>query len=196
MPTLRAITRDAVRARIAETACGVFCERGFDEVTVDELAEAAGISRASFFRYFDAKEEAVFTALAHTGAEIASNLRDRPAGEDAWQALQRSFDRAMPKYEVDAARSLAQLRLARETPSLRAHQLERQARWGQLISEALAPRLGTSPDDIAITALTGAAIAALDAALTRWAASDGEPDLSDVLDEAFKAIANPLPAVS
>jgi AcrR family transcriptional regulator len=190
---LRALTRESVRGRIAETAWDVFAERGFDEVTATEVAEAAGISRASFFRYFSSKEEAVFAALEALGAQIASALAERPAGEDAWTALRRAFDGAIPNYATNPARSLARLRLTREVPALRAHQLERQDRWQAMIAEVLAPRIGAEPDDVRVRALVTAAINALDAATARWASSDGKLNLVALIDEAFDAVGGPKP---
>src|ERR1700755_1667947 len=77
---LRSRTRENVRVQIAEVAFNVFAERGFDAVTATEVAEAAGLSRASFFRYFESKEDAVFVAQEELGAKIAGRLRERPAG--------------------------------------------------------------------------------------------------------------------
>lgn len=189
IPDLRSLTRETVRAQIAETAWSVFAERGFDDVTVNQVAEATGISRASFFRYFSSKEEAVFVALEAMGAEIATALEERPPQEPPWEALRRAFDAAMPNYASNPARSLARLNLTRETPSLRAHQLERQAQWRGLIGAALAIRTGRNRDDVQIEAVVGAALAALDAATERWALSGGELDLTGLVDDAFAAIA-------
>jgi len=189
VPDLRSLTRETVRAQIAETAWSVFAERGFDDVTVNQVAEATGISRASFFRYFSSKEEAVFVALEAMGAEIATALEERPPQEDPWEALRRAFDAATPNYASNPARSLARLNLTRETPSLRAHQLERQAQWRNLIGPALAIRTGVDPEDVRVDAVVGAAQAALDAATERWALSGGELDLTALIDEAFAAIA-------
>lgn len=191
LPDLRSLTRKTVRAQIAETAWSVFAERGFDDVTVNEVAEATGISRASFFRYFSSKEEAVFVALEAMGAEIATALEKQPPREGPWEALRNAFfDVATPNYKSNPARSLARLNLTRETPSLRAHQLERQAQWGNLIGPALAIRTGLDPGDVRIDALVGAAQAALDAATEKWALSGGELDLTVLIDEAFAAIAD------
>lgn len=192
---LRALTRESVRTRLAETAWDVFAERGFDGVTAAEVAEAAGISRASFFRYFRSKEEAVFAALEAMGAEIAAALGQRPAGEDAWVALRRAFDAALPSYERDPARSLARLRLILETPALRAHQLERQAQWREMIGATLAARIGAEAGDVRPEAIVGAALSALDAATAAWAASDGGLDLIALIDDAFDAVAGSHPAL-
>src|ERR1700742_4014984 len=89
---LRSKARASARAEIAGVAFRVFAERGFDQVTATEVAKAAGISRASFFRYFESKEDAVFVAQEELGAKIAARVRERPAGEDAWTALRQSLE--------------------------------------------------------------------------------------------------------
>src|ERR1700744_5083192 len=103
---LRSRTRENVRAQIAEVAFNVFAERGFDSVTATEVAEAAGISRASFFRYFESKEDAVFVAQEEMGVKIAEALLERPAGEDAWTALRRAFDAAVSAYQQSPREAL------------------------------------------------------------------------------------------
>jgi AcrR family transcriptional regulator len=190
---LRSRTRENVRVQIAEVAFNVFAERGFDAVTATEVAEAAGISRASFFRYFESKEDAVFVAQEELGAKIAGRLRERPAGEDAWSALRQSLDPIIAVYRESPTQSLARLRLTRSTTKLRAHQLERFDQWKQLIGAALAERLGVEEVDIRIEALVAAALAAMGSASSRWAASDGADDLIELIDEAFGAIAGPFP---
>ena len=190
---LRSRTRENVRVQIAEVAFNVFAERGFDAVTATEAAEAAGISRASFFRYFESKEDAVFVAQEELGAKIAGRLRERPAGEDAWSALRQSLDPIIAVYRESPTQSLARLRLTRSTTKLRAHQLERFDQWKQLIGAALAERLGVEEVDVQVEALVAAALAAMGSASSRWAASDGADDLIELIDEAFAAIAGPFP---
>jgi AcrR family transcriptional regulator len=190
---LRSRTRENVRVQIAEVAFNVFADRGFDAVTATEVAEAAGISRASFFRYFESKEDAVFVAQEELGAKIAGRLRERPAGEDAWSALRQSLDPIIAVYRESPTQSLARLRLTRSTTKLRAHQLERFDQWKQLIGAALAERLGVEEVDLRIEALVAAALAALGSASSRWAASDGADDLIELIDDAFGAIAGPFP---
>jgi AcrR family transcriptional regulator len=190
---LRSKARAGVRAEIAEVAFRVFAERGFDEVTATEVAAAAGISRASFFRYFESKEDAVFVAQEEMGTDVAVALARRPAGEDAWTALREALDTVLQTYQRSPEEALGRLRLIRCTPNLRAHQLERLAKWKEVIGAALAGRLGLAATDIKVEALVGAALGALDAASTRWAASDGADDLIELIDEAFAVIAEPFP---
>lgn len=196
MPDLRSKARESVRAQIAAVAFNVFAERGFDTVTATEVAEAAGISRASFFRYFDSKEDAVFVAQETIGAAIAAAPSDRPPGEDACTALRRAIDAGISTYSRSPAQALARLRLIRCTPNLRAHQLDRLGQWRELIGVALAARLGLPAPDVRVEALVAAALGALDAATARWAQSDGAEDLIELIDAAFGAIAAPFPELA
>src|SRR3954469_7589153 len=177
----RAQARASVRAKIGQAVFTIFAERGFEETTASEAAEAAGISRASFFRYFSSKEEAVFAAQEAMGEEIAAALGERPAEEDTWTALRRAFDAAVRNYERSPTETLKRVRLARGTPALRAHELERQGegrvvirrerqeQWRLMISEERAPRLGLEPGDLRAEAVAGAAMAAFAAAVASWA---------------------------
>ncbi len=193
--TLRSRTREAVRLQVAEVAWELFSARGFDAVTVDDVVAAAGISRASFFRYFAGKEDAVLFAVDAIGAQIAQALAARPAGEDAWTALQRAVDGLEALYRRDPAGALARMRLVDETPSLLASQLEKQVRWHRMIAEVLAPRLGLTTDDVRVEVIVGAALSALDAARRRWSTSNGEEDLMLLLSQAFDVLRVPAPAL-
>lgn len=187
-PDLRAQVRETVRARVAEIATNVFAERGFEETTAAEAAAAAGISRASFFRYFASKEEAVYVAQEATGERIAAAVAARPADEPIWTALHHGFHSAVEGYVDDPVAALARVRLTRETPSLRAHQLERQAQWRQLIGEALVSRRSGEVHDLGTEAVVAAALSALDVAAKHWGDSGGAGDFVQLLDEAFAAV--------
>jgi AcrR family transcriptional regulator len=187
-PDLRAEVRETVRVRVAEIAFNLFAERGFEETTAAEAAAAAGISRATFFRYFASKEEAVYVAQETTGHRIAVAVAARPAEEPGWTALHHGFHSAVEDYVADPATALARVRLTSESPSLRGHQLERQTQWRAQIGEVFAPRLGASADDIKVEAMVAAAISALDVAASRWGESAGSSDFVELLDEAFAAV--------
>jgi AcrR family transcriptional regulator len=190
----RAAARATVRAKIAQSVFTIFAERGFDETTATEAAEAAGISRASFFRYFSSKEEAVFAAQEAMGEQIAAELGERPADEDTWTGLRRAFDVAVRNYEREPTETLKRVRLARGTPALRAHELERQQQWRQMISDVLAPRLGLQTGDVRAEAVAGAALAAFSAAVFSWAEQGERADLIALIDESFAAVREFVPA--
>jgi AcrR family transcriptional regulator len=189
----RSQARASVRAKIARSVFTIFAERGFEETTASEAAEAAGISRASFFRYFSSKEEAVFAAQEAMGEEIAAALAERPESEGAWTALRRAFDAAVRNYEQSPTETLARVRLARSTPALRAHDLERQFQWRHGIAQVLIGRLGLEAEDVRADALAGAALAAFSAAVAAWAERGVEADLNVLIDETFGAVRQFVP---
>src|ERR1700733_13743286 len=101
MSATRQVARSAVRAELASVALQQFLSHGFERVTVSDLAAVAGVSRSTFLRYFDTKEDAVLGALDPKGELIAGALRKRPASEDIWAALRRSLDPLIDEYRQD-----------------------------------------------------------------------------------------------
>jgi AcrR family transcriptional regulator len=185
---LRERVRRRTRAEVAEVAFDLFAERGFEVTTAGEVAEAAGISRASFFRLFSSKEEAVFVALEATGAVIAEALAARPAREDHWTALRSAFMAAIDQYLDDPDKALARARLAQRNPSLRGRLIDLQNSWGRDIREPLAERMGEPADSLAVEAVVRAALAAFDVAATRWGDAGGG-DLIALIDGSFESVA-------
>ncbi|MFF0014593.1 TetR family transcriptional regulator [Streptomyces sp. NPDC005374] len=186
--TTRDIARAAVRAQLAQVAFELFRREGFDKVTLDDLAAAAGVSRSTFLRYFGTKEDAVLGAFEGHDRRVADALRARPADEDDWTALRHALDAVVGRYHEDPAGALATTRLVYDTPSLCARHLEKQHSWRPALVEALVDRAGTEgPPTLAQNVLAGAALNCLNVALAHWTASDGHLDLVTLLDEAFAA---------
>ncbi|MFJ8019951.1 TetR family transcriptional regulator [Streptomyces sp. NPDC096311] len=185
--------RQAMRAEVARVATGLFAARGFENVTVPEIAAAAGVSRATFFRYFGSKEDAVLAALDGYGARIAEALAARPAGEDAWTALRRALDVITDARNEDPEGGLALARLIESTPSLRTHEMEKHRRWQGTLSGVLAERLGRGEDDFETVLRSAAALTALELATLRWARTDGADDLGALIDQAFLVMRAPAP---
>jgi AcrR family transcriptional regulator len=185
---LRARVRRRTRAEVAEVAFDLFAERGFEVTTADEVAAAAGVSRASFFRLFASKEEAVFVALEATGVVIATALAERPAREDHWTALRSAFTVAIDQYLGQPEQALARARLAQQNTALRARLIDLQNSWGRDIREPLAARMGEPADSLAVETVVRAALAAFDVAATRWGDAGGG-DLIALIDGSFEAVA-------
>lgn len=190
---LRERTRLAVRAELMTAAMDLFAADGFDGVTVDRIAAAAGISSRSFFRYFPSKEDVVLGNLEAVGVAIADRLATRPDGEPAWLALRRAFDLVVERNGSDRERALTLMRMLAETPSLKARHLEKQGRWQDLLVPHVVVRLPQDPErdefDARAQAIVGSALACLDAAQAQWTASGGHADLAVLLDQTMSAVA-------
>src|SRR5882724_4825502 len=74
VPTLHARKQQFVRDAIWDTATDLFAEKGFDETTVDDIAQAAGVSRRSFFRYFASKNDLMAHGMVNYGAELTAAI--------------------------------------------------------------------------------------------------------------------------
>lgn len=139
-PTLRNRATRAVRAEIAAVAVRLFLAQGFDKTTVDQIAAEAGLSRASFFRYFGSKEDVLLGHLEELGHKVADALAARPAHEPAWQALRRSFDLLIEERLAYPDEGLTLRRILHDTPSLQARQLGKQLGWQDLLAPEVARR--------------------------------------------------------
>jgi AcrR family transcriptional regulator len=98
---LRDRQRSQIRADISRAAFRLFIERGYDAVTTEEIATAAGVSPRTLFRHVPTKEELLLAPVRYGGAAIVNLLEQRPAGESPDVALvnaiitrTRSFDEA------------------------------------------------------------------------------------------------------
>jgi AcrR family transcriptional regulator len=190
--------RRLVRAGLAEAALGVLGERGFDGVTIDDLAQAAGISRRTFFRYFPSKEEVVISAFDDAAGELVEAVRGRPASEAPLLVLRHALTTTLERFIREPARTRALLRLIQATPALRAQFLDRQDRWREELGREVARRLPAGRARALLARLAAAvALGTVDAALAVWT-EDEASDLSEVLAEAFDAlsavVALPRPA--
>jgi AcrR family transcriptional regulator len=190
-PTLRNRATRAVQAEIAAVAIRLFLEQGFDKTTVDQIAEKAGLSRTSFFRYFATKEDVVLGHLGELGQKVLDALAARPAQEPVWQSLRRAFDLLLEESATLPQQGLMMSRMMHDTPSLQARQLGKQLGWQDLLAPEVARRLGVPGEapDPRPRALVAAALACLNAAVDVWTAAGGTVSLPVLLDQAMSAVA-------
>jgi AcrR family transcriptional regulator len=112
----RAKRREAETLRIVKVALVLFLERGPDEVTADEIADAAAISRRTFFRYFPSKDDVLVMVHGRSMHRVVAALRDRPLEEPIVTALlnaNRSVAEAERNGDEAALRDLSTRLLAR-----------------------------------------------------------------------------------
>ncbi|MFE2483070.1 TetR/AcrR family transcriptional regulator [Streptomyces mirabilis] len=186
----RDIARAAIQSELAKVAFDLFRREGFGNVTVNDLAAAAGVSRSTFLRYFDTKEDAVLGAVGGQGQQIADAVRARPADEDDWTALRRALGTVTEEHRRDPDGALAMSQLIMRTPALCARSQEKQNGWRPAIAQALAERGDPSrPTALGPLVRAAAAVDCLNIAVNEWTASDGRLDLDDLLDGAFAALA-------
>lgn len=187
---LRALTRDAVRSRIADEALQLFEEQGFDATTVDDIASAVKISPRSFFRYFPNKEDVVIGDLMAGGTRLRDNVERHLITETPWRALRLAMQDAAAAIDADPTRWTRIVRVINSAASLRARNLEKHLSWSALliplIVERLAPEHGSA--ELAAHSLVSTSFACLDSALATWADGGARESFRSVIDAAFDAV--------
>jgi AcrR family transcriptional regulator len=185
---LRDITRGAVRARLSEIAVDLFAEHGFDDVTVEQIADEAGISARSFHRYFRSKEDAVVGDLEPLGAVVADAFAARPQGEAVWESLLASFTLLLGRLGMDDDRGKRVMRVIASTASLRARNLEKHLSWAGILTPLIADRLDGDAE-LRACVLAQTSLVCLDIALNAWSREDEQASASALLERAFAAVA-------
>ncbi|WP_217171456.1 TetR/AcrR family transcriptional regulator [Streptomyces sp. AC512_CC834] len=128
--------------RIWRIAIELFVERGFDQVTVAEIADAADVSKMTVFNYFGNKEDLVFKLMEEHTGDLARAVRERRSGESAGAAVHRQFLEQMAARDASIGMSPDPLNLrVRElilaTPALLTRTYAWSARGTQLLADEL-----------------------------------------------------------
>ena len=147
-PGLRERKKEQTRQAISEAAWRLFAERGFDAVTVAEIARAADVSEGTVFNYFPAKEDLFYGQMESFETALVDAVRDRPAGESALAAFRRFvLDRAVgldERAEVIAKAA----RIITASPTLQAREREVVESSTRSLAELLAAEAGPRGSDV------------------------------------------------
>jgi AcrR family transcriptional regulator len=150
----------ATRKAISDAALDLFMERGYDQVSLREIADAADVSTTTIFKHFTGKEALIFDDDEEIEALRVAQIRDRPAGQSVIDALHqatvgRLFHRTggneFPKF----------LELVRSTPALSAYANAMWMRHERAVAAAIAEEIGAPADDPSCLALTHFALDAI-----------------------------------
>jgi AcrR family transcriptional regulator len=152
---LRERKKARTRAAIREHALRLFREQGYPVTTIEQIAAAAEVSPATFFRYFPTKEDVVLqddfdvitiAALNAQPAELSPVAAFRAAAKASLAVM----------TDADRERFRENARLTAQVPEIRARALDEFIRTIDGIAEALAARVGRAPDDLAVRTMAGA----------------------------------------
>ena len=176
------------RERVARAALELFARDGYDATTVEAIATAVGVSRRTFFRYYESKRDVVWGEFDAELARLEAELGQPDDGEPMMDVLRRAVvaTNRFGAGELDELR--IRIGLIATVPTLTAHSAVRYAEWCQVVARFAARRLGVAPDDLAPQAVARAALGAANAAFSCWAASPSD-DLAGDLDRAFRLLA-------
>jgi mycofactocin system transcriptional regulator len=168
-------------------ALRLFADAGFEATTVDQVAAAAGVSRRTFFRYFESKAEVLWNTFDQDVAAISRLLAqasDELAMMDAirWAVVATNHYRA-----ADVPELRTRINLIGSVPALQASATLHYAAWERAISDFVAARIGQPAESLYPLAVGRAVLAVCRAAYDRWVAR-ADTDLQVYLDAAIRAL--------
>jgi AcrR family transcriptional regulator len=140
---LRARKKQETRQAISDIATVLFAERGFDSVTIAQVAEAAGVAKMTVTNYFPRKEDLVFDRAEGIVSSLAAAVAGRGPGESLLAALRRQYADAVARADVTLGlASPAFAAMIEGSPVLLSRALEIQAQREQALGDAIAAETG------------------------------------------------------
>jgi AcrR family transcriptional regulator len=194
-PTRRERKKLATRQALEEAALQLFAAQGYEQTTVEEIAEAADVAVRTFFRYFSSKQDVLFGEVA---SDRLGRLHTELAARPLTEAPLDSVIAAMEKLDLvgtdEEQQILARLDLMRHQPTLRIRYLELINSMRQAIVEFVADRSDTDArHDMYALLVAAAAAASWETSLSLWAESGGTLSLRELRRQAFASLSAGLP---
>jgi len=183
---LRARKRRETLQRITDAGMRLFIARGYAETRVDDIAEAAGISRRTFFHYFESKDDILLSLQSGIGAMLSQALRDTPAGLrplDAVRAAVIAVSATIPPADMIAIDRLMRARAAVQARKQASYVAQEQA-----LLAVLRERWPMPEREAGLRLVAMLAVGAMRLALEALSREDGKRPLVVLLNEAFDAL--------
>lgn len=168
-------------------ALDLFAEHGFDETTVEQIAERAGVSSRTFFRYFDAKASVLWHAFDREVAALRDAFAEVPDDVALMDGIRRVVVGVNRYGAADVPELRARMHLIGSVPALQASAAPHYEGWERAVSEFAGRRLGQPADALVPLTIGRTTLAACRSAFDRWVAL-GDADLTAYLDAALRAL--------
>jgi TetR/AcrR family transcriptional regulator, regulator of mycofactocin system len=179
---------------LSNVAIDLFAARGFDEVSVDDVAHAAGIARRTLFRYFPSKNALPwgdFDAHLERMRDLLADLDPAVPIEDALRTALLAFNSF---DEAETARHRQRMRVILETAELQAYSMTMYAGWRAVVAAFVEQRLGAKAGDLVPQTVAWTMLGVALSAYEHWLA-DESVSLADALGDAFDTVSDGLGAL-
>ena len=184
------MSKPSARERLAEAAFALFDERGYEQTTVDDITERAGLGRTTFFRHYRSKEDVIFPDHDQLLEQIAERLRTSSHGT-ALVAVSDAVRLVLLHYIDEGDLARRRYALTSSVPALRDREIASVARYQRLFREFIAAWMadtgeaGTGePAPLRAELMAAAVVAAHNHVLRRWLRGES-PDPVREVDEAL-----------
>jgi AcrR family transcriptional regulator len=142
--SLQSRKRQLVRDAIFDAAIDLFAAKGFDETTVEEVAQAAGISRRSFFRYFESKDDLLAYSIVNCGVALSKKVAECPEGLSPLGVVRKATQSVAEQMET-SPRMRQMVEIAERSVAARQANLSRLAEAQDSLAEAFAKHFKSAP---------------------------------------------------
>lgn len=168
-------------------ALRLFTERGYEETTVEDIAAEAGVSRRTFFRYFESKAAVLWSEFDVEVQALRAAFGALPAGISVMEGVRRAVVEVNHYRAGDVPELRARMNLIGAVPALQASSAPHYDAWEQVVSEFAAKRIGQPANSLLPLAIGRTTLAACRAAYERWLVR-ADADLTVYLDAALQAL--------
>lgn len=185
---LRERKKQETRNSIITAAVQLFCEKGYDATTIDDIVARANYSRSTFFRLFGTKEDVVFGDLSELLMGVIEELRSMEPEADPWKSARETFTRnILENLPVDSTFAPETVALWFSVPALQRRYAEFSLESERLLAAFFAESWGVDPDtcveaDVVAAATLSVARSSLKARLS------GNHSIAELLDHGFNLI--------
>src|SRR6201996_2849136 len=180
--------KPTARDRLAQAAFDLFGERGYEQTTIDDIAERAGLGRATFFRQYRSKEDVIFPDHDRLLEQVRDRLRSN-SHKTALAAVADAVRLVLLHYLDEGDLAKRRYALTSKVPALRDREIVSVARYQRLFREYIASRTADHGETPALQAeLMAAAVAsAHNHVLRRWLRGDSSDPLREI-DTAMRQV--------
>jgi AcrR family transcriptional regulator len=184
------MSRESARDRLAQAAFALFDERGYEQATIDDITERAGLGRTTFFRYYRSKEDVIFPDHDRLLEQIGERLRTSSHGT-ALAAVSDAVRLVLSHYLDEGDLARRRYALTSAVPALRDREIATVARYQRLFREFIADWMGevAEPAPLRAELMAASVVAAHNHVLRRWLRGEN-PDPTRELDDAMREVIN------
>lgn len=194
---LREMKSARTRQRMIDVAVELFLEQGYDDTTMEQIAERAEVGTTTLYRYFPTKDLLLLDRIVR-GMDLGERLRDRPADEPVGEALTAVLRASAADLDTPGLRIPEIRRLVDVAPVPRARLWDFHSGARSQMEDALAVRMGRDASDLSVRLTAAFALEVLVIAVDARRARDGEISTSALLEEVLAGLPGAdlvLPAV-
>jgi AcrR family transcriptional regulator len=194
---LRERRRQRTAAEIERAALELFTGRGFDAVTIDDIADAAHISRRTFFRHYASKDDVLLGDPRRDEQLLLKSLDNLPAEMSPVDALHAALLELASDLEADAVTTLHRIQVLDDAPKAMATAFTQRQGYLDRLSPIIAERMQVDEiGDMRPRLIVGTSISAMYVGIWHWLRNNANEPLTTVVAEALSAISAGLTVIT